>query len=92
MTVIGVGAYVYAVNDQISDIETLCSFFTEGADVGDLNELEKNYSVKLMGPFEVKNRPRTQQALFCAVLTMCDTSCWVEYQDNRVIKAGVSGL
>ncbi len=45
-----------------------------------------------MGPFEVKNRPRTQQALFCAVLTMCDTSCWVEYQDNRVIKAGVSRL
>ncbi len=60
--------------------------------VGDLKEIENNYSVKLMGPFDVKDKPGTQQAIFCAVLTMCDTSCSVEFQNNRVIKAGVSKL
>lgn len=89
---IGIGAYVYAVNDQITDIEEVCSLFPAGADIGDLKALENRYSVKLMGPFDVDNKPGAQQALFCAVLTMCDTSCWVEYQHNRVIRAQVSDL
>jgi len=92
LTAIGIGAYVYSINDQISDIKEVCSLFTEGTDVGDLRDIENKYSVKLMGPFDVKDKPGTQQALFCAVLTMCDTSCWVEYQNNRVIKAEVSNL
>ena len=92
LTAIGIGAYVYSINDQISDIKEVCSLFPEGTDVGDLRDIENKYSVKLMGPFDVKDKPGTQQALFCAVLTMCDTSCWVEYQNNRVIKAEVSNL
>ncbi len=92
LTAIGIGAYVYSINDQISDIEEVCSLFPEGAFVGDLKEIENKYSVKLMGPFDVKDKPATQQAIFCAVLTMCDTSCWVEYQNNRVIKAEASNL
>lgn len=90
--VIGTGAYVYFINKQISDIEEVCSLFPEGAVVGDLKEIENNYSVKLMGPFAVEDKPETQQALFCAVLTMCDTSCRVEFQNNKVIKAEVSNL
>jgi hypothetical protein len=92
LTVIGIGAYIYSMNEQISDINEVCSLFPEGADVGDLREIENSYSVKLMGPFDVKDKPGRHQALFCAVLTMCDTSCWVEYQNNRVIKAEVSSL
>ncbi len=92
LTAIGIGAYVYSINDQISDIDEVCSLFPEGMAVGDLKEIENNYSVKLMGPFDVKDKPGTQQAIFCAVLTMCDTSCSVEFQNNRVIKAGVSKL
>ena len=90
--VIGVGAYIYSINDQISDIEEVCSLFPEGTVVEDLKEIEINYSVKLMGPIDVKDKPGTQQAIFCAVLTMCDTSCRVEIKNDRVIKAGVSNL
>ena len=70
----------------------MCSLFPEGTAVGDLKEIENNYSVKLMGPFDVKDKQGTQQAIFCAVLTMCDTSCSLEFQNNRVIKAEVSNL
>lgn len=90
--VLGIGAYVYFINNQISDIEELCSLFPEGTVVGDLKEIENNYSVKLMGPFAVEDKPETQQALFCAVLTMCDTSCRVEFKNDKVIKAEVSNL
>jgi hypothetical protein len=92
LMVMGIGAYVYSINDQISDVEEVCSLFPEGAVVGDLKAIENSYSVKLMGPFGVKDKPGTQQAIYCAVLTMCDTSCSVEFQNNRVIKAEVSKL
>ena len=70
----------------------MCSLFSEGAAVGDLEKIEGKYSVKLMGSSDVKDKSGTQQVIFCAVLTMCDTSCSVEFQNNRVIKAGVSKL
>jgi hypothetical protein len=92
LIVIGIGAYIYSINKQISDIEVVCSLFPEEAAVGDLKEIENKYSVKLMGPFDLKDKPGTQQAIFCAVLTMCDTFCSVEFQNNRVTKAGVSKL
>ncbi len=90
--VFGIGAYIYSINDQITDIEEVCSLFPEGAAVGDLKEIENKYSVKLMGPFDVKEKSGTQQAIYCAVLTMCDTSCRVEFQNETVIKAVVSKL
>jgi hypothetical protein len=92
LIIIGIGAYIYSINKQISDTEVVCSLFPEGTAVGDLKEIENKYSVKLMGPFDLKDRPGTQQAIFCAVLTMCDTFCSVEFQNNRVTKAGVSKL
>ena len=92
MVVSGAGAYIYSINDQISDIDKVCSLFPEGTAVGDLKEIENKFSVKLMGPFDVKDKPGTQQAIFCAALTLCDTSCSVEFQNNKVTKAGVSKL
>jgi hypothetical protein len=50
LIVIGIGAYIYSINRQISDIEVVCSLFPEGTAVGDLKEIENKYSVKLMGP------------------------------------------
>lgn len=92
LIVVGIGAYVFAINDQISDVAQVCSLFPEGADLGDLNEIESNYSVKLMGPFDIQHKPGAQQAIFCAVLTMCDASCWVEFQNNTVIRSEASSL
>lgn len=92
LIVAGLGAYVYALNDQISDIREVCSLFAEGAPKGDLFEIETEYSVRLMGLSKVNDKPGTERAIFCATLTMCDTSCSVEIQNDRVTKTFVSNM
>lgn len=92
LIVIGIGSYIYVLNDQIADIDEVCSLFPEGAPLGDLKELERKYSVRFMGLSRVKDKPGAQRALFCATLTMCDTFCSVEFEHNEVVKAGVSNL
>ena len=90
--VLGAGAYIYAYNKQLADVEEVCSLFSKGEAVGDLREIENRYSLKLMGPYAVKSQPETQQAIFCASLTMCDTSCGIEFRNDRVTRAEVSRL
>ena len=90
--VLGVGSYAYLFYKQISDVEEVCSLFPTGQVVGNLEEIENNYSLQLMGPFAVNDKPQTQQAIFCASITMCDTSCSIEFQNNRVTRAEVSRL
>lgn len=89
---VGIGVYIYCFNGQISDIDEVCSLFPEGAAPGDWKAIEDRYSVKLMGPVEVSDNPGVERVIFCAHLTMCDASCNIEYQDNKVTKSGVSNL
>ena len=89
---LGVGIYISCLNGRISDINEVCSLFPEGAAPGDWKGIENRYSVKLMGPVEVPDKPGVERVIFCAHLTMCDTSCNIEYQDNNVTKSGVSKL
>ena len=88
----GMGAYIYSIIDQAADVDAVCLHFPKGTPVGDLKTFEERYSVKLMGPFEVKDQPGTHRATFCATLTMCDTSCTIEYRNNVVIESAVSNL
>ncbi|NND72991.1 MAG: hypothetical protein HKN43_15560 [Rhodothermales bacterium] len=90
--ILAVGTYVYLLASQISDVDEVCALFPEGAVIGNLKEIEDNYSLKLMGPFAVRNKSDTQEAVFCASLTLCDTSCSVEYRNGRVTKAEVRRL
>jgi len=87
--VVGIGTYVYLFTKQISDVDEVCALFPEGAAEGDLKEIEDRYSLKLMGPFPVKNKSDTQEAIFCASFTLCDTFCSIEFQSGRVTKAEV---
>ena len=86
------GAIIYSVNKQISDIQEICSMHPKGASVEHFKELDQKYSVQYMGPSKVKEDPETMQALFCATLTMCDTSCTIEFQGGKVTNAYVSNL
>lgn len=92
LLMLGLGVYIYCLNGQISDIEEVCSLFPEGTAPGVWKDIEEQYSVKLMGPFEISDKTGVERVIFCAHLTMCDTSCNIEYQDNKVIKSGVSRL
>ena len=92
LLMLGVGIYIFCLNDQNSDIDEVYSLFPEGAAPGDWKGIEDRYSVKPMGPVEVPDKPGVEQVIFCAYLTMCDTSCNIEYQDKKVTKSGVSKL
>ncbi len=84
LIVLAIGFYVYSINKQISDVNEVCSLFPKGAKIGDLKEVEKRYSVRLRGPYEAKERPNSQFAIFCAHLTMCDAACMVEFKNGIV--------
>ena len=89
LLVVGVGGTIYFLNEQISDIDSVCALFPVGAPVGDLTKIEADYSVQFMGIFTDNKKPGTQKALFCASLTLCDTSCSVEFKNNKVTASGV---
>ena len=89
---LGVGIYISCLYGQVSDVDELCSLFPEGATSANWKGVEDRYSVKLMGPIEVPDKPGVERVIFCAYLTMCDTSCNIEYRDNKVTKSGVSKL
>lgn len=90
--VIGIGAYVYLLSDQVSNVGKVCSIFLKEAPVGNLKQIAMNYSLDLRGPITVKNKPDTQMAIFCAPLTLCDSSCNIEFQNGQVVKAEAWGL
>ena len=90
--IVGVGAYAFFLVKQLADVDEVCSLFRQGAAVGELQRIEEDYSLKLMGPFALRNKAGTQQAIFCASLTLCDTSCSVEFRNGRVTSAEVRGL
>ena len=89
---LGFGVYIYSLHNQISDINEVCSRFPVGAPKGNLEEIEKQYSVQFMGVSRAREQPGTETAIFCAPLTMCDTSCRIEFTDNKVTKATVINL
>lgn len=85
--IIAIGAYIYAISDQISDAEEICSLYPKGTVVSDFREIEKKTSLRLMRPYDATDKERKQTVLFCATLTMCDTSCSFDVLDSRVIQA-----
>jgi hypothetical protein len=85
----GIGLYVYSINKQIDDIENICSLYPVNAPSRGISDIATKYSVKYMGSFEVEENTGIMRATFCAPLTMCDTSCSLEYKDNKIIKSTV---
>ena len=66
--------------------------YPKGASVGNFQEIDRKYSVQFMGLSKISDDPETKRALFCATLTMCDTSCSIEFQGEKVTKTFLSNL
>ncbi len=88
----GIGLYIYSITKQIDDVKSVCSLYPVGAKAEGFEAIEKQYSVKYMGIFKERKDSETEQALFCATLTMCDTSCRLEFKNNVITKSKVSNL
>jgi len=92
LILIGFGVYVYALLDQTQSVANLCDSYPAGSQIENLEKLEKSYGLKLIGPIDIGNKPGTQKAIFCAVLSMCDTSCTIEFQNGRVTHSNYSNI
>ena len=85
-----VSYYVYSINKQIKDVEKVCTVYYVGKSAKSLNYIENIYSVKLMSIYPIEENPGTSRATVCAFLTMCDTSCTIEFSNDIVTMSKVS--
>lgn len=81
----GIVTYVAVLMAQNHAAENLCNNYSVGSSIEDLEKLDGTFFLTRMGPLDVREDPGTQRVIFCAGLTMCDTSCSLEIK-NRVVK------
>ena len=87
----GIAAYVLVLMAQSDAAANLCENYAVGSTIADLEHLDGTFLLTRMGPFDVPKDPGTQRVIFCASLTMCDTSCSLEVVDHVVKSAEFSG-
>ena len=81
-----IGYYVYSINAQVESVKSLCAQYKEGSTAEGIAENAKKHSIEFRGPYEIKELPGVKRVILCAHLSMCDTSCEIQYKDNKVIK------
>lgn len=90
LVVIGIAIYVLVMVAQTRAAEDLCNRYSVGSMIGDIENLEGTFFLTCMGPLPDPNNPSAQSVMFCANMTMCDTSCRLEIEDDVVTNARYS--
>lgn len=80
----GVGVYVSVLVAQTRAAAKLCDSYPVGSGIEDLATLEGTFFLTQMGPTDDPDSPGTKRVIFCASLTMCDTSCSLEVENGLV--------
>ena len=70
----------------------LCENHPVGSPVDNIEDIEGSLFLNRMGPLPDSDQPGAQFAIFCASLTMCDTSCSLTVKDGLVVEADFSAL
>ena len=65
----------------------LCDNYPVGSPIDNNEHIEGTFLLSRMGPTPDPDRPGVQQVTFCAVTTMCDTSCRLTIRDGLVAEA-----
>lgn len=84
LIVCGLGVYISVLVAQTRAAANLCDSYPGGSRIEDLATLEGTFFLTQMGPIDDPNISGTQKVIFCASLTMCDTSCSLEIEDGVV--------
>ena len=88
----GIAIYVALFLVQTRAAGNLCNRYPAGTRVNEIETLEDTVFLTKMGPFVDRDDPGAQKVIFCAALTMCDTSCSLEIKDGVVTSATLVGL
>jgi hypothetical protein len=90
VVVAGVVTYVLVLMAQTNAAENLCEKYPAGSEVAEIEKLDGTFFLTRMGPLQLPDAPGTQRVIFCAGMTMCDTSCSLEIKDRVVTDARYS--
>ena len=78
------GIYIAVTIAQSRAAANLCARHSIGTQIKNLDNLNDSLFLTLMGPIPDPKRPGKQEFIFCASLTMCDTSCSLVIENSLV--------
>lgn len=81
----GIAIYILITVAQGRAAASLCDRYSAGTRIEDVENLDGTFFLTRMGTIN-PNIPAAQNVIFCASVTMCDTSCTLEIED-RVVKS-----
>jgi len=82
-----VGFFIFIAFASHRAAANLCENHPVGSRMANIEELEGTFFLTRMGPFPDLDQPGAQDVMFCANISMCDTSCTFKVKDSRVIEA-----
>jgi hypothetical protein len=82
----GIVIYIFTLVAQGRAAVSLCDRYSVGTQIEDVENLDGTFFLTRMGPLPDTNNPAVQSVIFCANMTMCDTSCSLEIED-KVVKS-----
>ena len=88
----GIAIYVLIMVVQSRAAADLCENHPVGSPIGNIEDMEGSFFLRRMGPLPDYDQPGAQWVIFCASLTMCDTSCHLTVKDGLVVEADFSAL
>ena len=80
-----IAIYIGALVAQNRAAANLCERHPVGSPIESLEAVE-SFFLNRMGPMPDADRPGAQIAIFCAGMTLCDTSCRLTVKDGLVIE------
>ncbi len=88
----GIAIYILVMVAQSRAAAELCENHPVGSQIDSIEDIEGSLFLNRMGPLPDSDQPGAQFAIFCASLTMCDTSCSLTVKDGLVVEADFSAL
>ena len=87
-----IGIYIFMVSASGRAAADFCDDHPVGSQIESLERLEGSFLFKRMGPAPDADVAGANYAIYCASLTMCDTSCRLTVKDGSVVEARFSAL
>ena len=84
---LGLSVYIFLYFQQMNHVEEICNLNKVGNTQPNIELLEKQYSVHIVGPYQLKDKKIEESLIICAPLTMCETNCSITIEDNKITKS-----
>ncbi len=90
LIIVGLGIYIGITIVQSRAAANLCTSYPVGTKIESLDNLNDTFLLTRMGPINDPKQPSIKNFIFCANLTMCDTSCSLVIENGLVKQSNYS--